>query len=391
MVNLGVSVYPDLSSLEEIEAYLKLASQYGFTRVFSSMFSVEDTNENIIAYFKKFIDIAHRYGIQVSLDVNPMFLEKLGVTPDDISLFHEIGCDIIRMDMSYGLEGDLKLLKNPYGILIEFNASVGLDIATLIENGVDKERILTCHNFYPQRYTAVKWKDFLNINQHISQYGVRIAAFISSHAPNTHGVWDAKYGLPTVEIHRDMPIDLQLRHMMATKQVTDILIGNAYATEEEFKAIRQVLDVPPITIDNNPILKMITKTKPDFGKSQIVLKADLDEGITDLEKEILMTYTPHFDIGDSSEWIIRSRFPRMKYSKDGVPFRPSTKDHFTKGDILIVNNNYQHYAGEVQIALMDMENDGQRNLVGHLDENEQRLLDLITSDDIMVFKDKNAN
>ena len=32
MVQLGVSVYPDLSPIEEIEAYLKLASQYGFTR-----------------------------------------------------------------------------------------------------------------------------------------------------------------------------------------------------------------------------------------------------------------------------------------------------------------------------------------------------------------------
>ena len=40
---------------------------------------------------------------------------------------------------------------------------------------------------------------------------------------------------------------------------------------------------------------------------------------------------------------------------------------------------------------MDMENDGQRNLVGSLDENEQRLLDFITSEDIMVFVDKNSD
>ena len=166
---------------------------------------------------------------------------------------------------------------------------------------------------------------------------------------------------------------------------------NEHATEEEFKAIRKVLDTPPANFDDNPIMQMIAKMKPNFGKSQIVLKVDLDEGITDLEKEILMTYSPHFDIGDSSEWIIRSRFPRTKYSKDGVPVRPCAKDHFTKGDILIVNNNYQHYSGEVQIALMDMENDGQRNLVGSLDENEQRLLDFITSEDIMVFVDKNSD
>lgn len=391
MLNLGVSVYPDLSSLEEIEAYLKLASKYGFTRVFSSMFSVEDTNENIIRYFKQFIEIAHRYGIQVSLDVNPMFLEKLGVTPDNLSLFHEIGCDIIRMDMSYGLEGDLKLLNNPYGILIEFNASFGLDLEGMLKNGADRSRILTCHNFYPQRYTGVKWKDFNQINDYLASFNVRIGAFISSHAPNTHGVWDARYGLPTVEIHRDMPIDLQLRHMLATKKITDVLIGNAYASEEEFKAIRKVLDIPPLNIEDNPILTPLMRMNPNFGNSQIVLKADLDEDISDLEKEILFNYAPHFDIGDSSEWIIRSRFPRTVYSKIGVPVRPCSKDHFSRGDILIVNNNYRHYAGEVQIALMDMDNDGQRNLVGHLDENEQKLLELISNQDIFVFVDQKEN
>lgn len=388
MVNLGVSVYPDIASLEEIEDYLKLASKYGVTRVFSSMFSVDDTNENIIAYFKKFISISHQYGIQVSLDVNPMFLKKLGVTPDDISLFHEIGCDILRMDMSYGLEGDLQLLKNPYGILIEFNASVGLNIDELLANGVEKDRLLTCHNFYPQRYTALKWNDFIKTNEHIAKYGVRIGAFISSHAPHSHGVWDAKYGLPTCEIHRDMPIDLQLRHILATKNVTDILIGNAFATEDEFKAIYNVINHSNDHIQDSEIVQMIKQIQPHFGKSNIVFKVDLDDGITDLEKEILLTYSPHFDIGDSSEWMIRSRFSRMKYAKDGVPVRSCSKPYFTKGDILIVNNNYQHYAGEVQIALMDMENDGQRNLVGTLDKDEQRLLECISSQDIMIFVDK---
>jgi len=38
-MKLGVSVYPDLSPLEDIRSYLEQASSCGFTRVFSSMFS----------------------------------------------------------------------------------------------------------------------------------------------------------------------------------------------------------------------------------------------------------------------------------------------------------------------------------------------------------------
>lgn len=389
MINLGVSVYPDISSIERIEEYLKLASKYGFTRVFSSMFSVKDTKENIITYFKKFIEIAHKYGMKVSLDVNPDFMEKLGVKPNDLSLFHEIGCDILRMDLSYGWEYDKQLIENPYGILIELNASMGLDIQEYIKHGVDTRKILTCHNFYPQRYTGVKWKDFTEINDSISKYNVRVGAFISSHAENTHGVWDAKYGLPTVEIHRDMPIDLQLRHMLATKKVTDVLIGNAYASEEEFKEIQRVLSIEAKE-NNSEFVESIKKVIADFGASQIVLKVDFEDAVTDVEKEIVLDFYPHVDLGDSSEWMIRSRLPRDTYSKIGVPARKSNKKYFTKGDIVIVNDTYAHYAGEVQIVLMDMENDGQRNLIGHLDENEQRLLEFITNKDVIVFLDKNS-
>ena len=122
---IGISVYPDLRPLDEIRDYLKLAAKYGCTRVFSSMFSVEGTNEEIINYFRDFIKAAHEVGMKVSLDVNPNFMTKIGADYDDISLFHDIGCDIIRMDMSYGKEKDLVLCNNPYGIQIQLKAKYG--------------------------------------------------------------------------------------------------------------------------------------------------------------------------------------------------------------------------------------------------------------------------
>ena len=59
MTTLGVSVYPDIRPLDEIAEYLRLASRYGFTRVFTSMFSVEGTNEEVLAYFRDLDAIAH--------------------------------------------------------------------------------------------------------------------------------------------------------------------------------------------------------------------------------------------------------------------------------------------------------------------------------------------
>ena len=39
-VMLGVSLYPEQETLEEIDVYLKIASSYGFKKVFTSMFYV---------------------------------------------------------------------------------------------------------------------------------------------------------------------------------------------------------------------------------------------------------------------------------------------------------------------------------------------------------------
>ena len=52
MLELGVSLYPEQETKEEIESYLKLASQNGFTKVFTSLFSIDGTNEEIFNFLR---------------------------------------------------------------------------------------------------------------------------------------------------------------------------------------------------------------------------------------------------------------------------------------------------------------------------------------------------
>ena len=386
MITLGVSVYPDLRPIEEIEEYLHLASKYGFTRVFSSMFSVEGTAEEVLAYFKKLDTIAHECGMKVSLDVNPECLDKIGVTPDDIHVMNDIGCDIIRMDGSYGDEGDIKIINNPYGIMIEFNASLPIEIIqNLVNKGANKERMLTCHNFYPQRLTGVKWNRYLATNKVIRENGMRIGAFIASHNKPTHGVWDSQDGLPTVEMIRDLPVDLEARLLIAGG-ATDVFFGNAYASEEELKAVSQIVKglgsvddslkgefkgyMPDEMIDNIDIKK---------------IKVKLDKDITPLEKEDLLTYVPLIDMGDSSEWIWRCRGPRVKYKNCDFPPRKVDKEYFEVGDVVTINDNYRHYHGEIQVCLIPFKNDGQRNLLGHINEQEMKIFDCVKDGDMLIF------
>ena len=267
---LGISVYPDLRPLEEIEEYFELAGRYGVSRVFSSMFSVQGTKEEVLEYFRKLIVAAHKNSLKVSLDVNPMCFEKMGAKPDDLSVFHGIGVDILRMDLSYGAAEDAKLVRNPYGITIEFNNSPKI-VKGLLEQGVAAKDFYVCHNFYPQRYTAMKWEKFIekNIELKACAKDLRIGAFISSTAPDTHGVWDAVCGLPTVERLRLLPIDLQARILLATGNVDDILIGNAYASEEEFQKLQEVLaDHEKSDQEMGPDIKIISGSRSDqHGKT----------------------------------------------------------------------------------------------------------------------------
>lgn len=52
-IRLGISLYPEQESRQEIEDYLKMASEYGFEKVFTSLFSVEGSREELVAYFKE--------------------------------------------------------------------------------------------------------------------------------------------------------------------------------------------------------------------------------------------------------------------------------------------------------------------------------------------------
>ena len=123
MITLGVSVYPDIRPLDEIADYLRRAAGFGYKRIFTSMFSVEGTPEEVLAYFRDLDAVAHEVGMEVALDVNPECLARLGATPQDLSVFAEIGADILRMDGAYGEDDNYDMLCNPHGIKIEYNAS----------------------------------------------------------------------------------------------------------------------------------------------------------------------------------------------------------------------------------------------------------------------------
>ena len=391
MATLGVSVFPDLRPMEEIERYLSIAAEHGFTRVFTSMFSMEGAPAEVLDCFARFNAAAHAYGMRVSLDINPWCMDRLGATPQDLKVFAGIDADILRMDGAYGEEDNLAMLSNPYGMQIEYNASAmdPASIERLGARGADLDRILACHNFYPQRYTGFSWEKFVATNERLKSLGIRIGAFIASHAPGTHGVWDATCGLPTVECLRDVPADLAA-HVLVAAGTTDVFFGNAYASVAELEAVRDALE-PVVPHYVSKAHEHSVQEMPAFLGHEIALdvqkkvRVEPVYDLSDVERTILFDYFPHLDMGDSSEWIWRSRGARTFFQDQAIVPRRYALPQFGRGDVVMVNDNYKHYAGEVQVVLAPITNDGTRNLVGRIDTEEMKMFDVIRDEDVVVF------
>ncbi|MCD7950262.1 MAG: MupG family TIM beta-alpha barrel fold protein [Erysipelotrichaceae bacterium] len=374
MHKLGISVYPDKSDINEVYAYMEKAASLGFTRIFTCFLSVPDDEREtyLKTTFKDFMKKAHELGFEVAADTNPEVFKLIGASPDNLKPFADLGLDIIRLDGNFGTQGDIAVTRNPYNIKIEFNASMDAGVELLINNGGNKDQIIMCHNFFPERYTGLDFDLFQEFNAYWKELNLHTAAFVSSNNEHTIGPWQVFCGLPTVEIMRGLPIDLQARYLLATGDVDDILVGNYPATDEELEALSKV------------------------NLQAIEFRVDEAEGITDNERAIMYEFAPHWDRYDHSSFMLRSSFARVWFksqksvqdptvssnvsyqvTSQSIPYRDPGKPVFTKGDVLVVNDNLAHYRGELEIVLTEIPNDGERNLVATVKPEEIMLLDFI--------------
>lgn len=352
MARLGISLYPEHSTVEKDKAYITLAAKYGFKRIFTCLLSVENkTKEQILEEFREIIDHAHSYGMEVVLDVAPFVFNNLGVSYDDLSFFKEMHADGIRLDEGFDSLKEALMSYNPQNLKIEINASLGTKyLDNIMSHYPNLDNIITCHNFYPQRYSGISYEHFEKCSKAIKDLNVKVAAFVSSQNDNTYGPWPVNEGLCTMEMHRDLPIDVQARHLFATRLVDDVIIANAYASEEELEALSRV----------------------EPGK--LTFKVEFEAPLQETEAKILYEH-PHFVRGDMSEYMARSTQPRVTFAKESVP--PKNTRDLKRGDVVIVNDNYARYKGELHIVLKDMPNDGRKNVIGHIPANEAMLLDYI--------------
>lgn len=346
---LGISLYPNHSQFETDLKYIKSAKTYGFDRIFMSMLEISDGKSNTVNRFNKIIKETKKLDYEVILDIAPDVLELLGASYDDLSIFKNIGADGLRLDAGFDGKKEAMITFNTYDLIIELNMSNNVAyLDNIMTHQPNTPFLYGCHNFYPQEGTGLPLEFFEECSKRFKKYGLKTAAFVSSQFGEV-GPWDINDGLPTLEMHRDLPIDVQAKHLFATGYIDDVIIGNGYATEEELKNLGKL------------------------NRYQIEFTVEFDTEINPIEKEIILD-NQHFRRGDITSRMVRSTEVRKKYTDKNEPH--TNQLTFKKGDVVIGNSNFGKYENELQIVLEE-HTDSRKNLVGRIIDEEIILLDYI--------------
>ncbi len=347
-MGLGVSVYPERVDVDAIVQYLGRAGTLGYSRVFSCLLSAEGGRAHVVERFSPVARAAHEASMALTLDVSPVVFERLGISPDDLSFFCDLGANAIRLDEAFTPREVAALTHNPYGLAVELNASTADGtVAAVCACEPDRSRLSACHNFYPQRYTGLSASFMEQESRAAKELGLGVAAFVSSGQPDACGPWPLKEGLPTVEAHRNAPIDLQARHLFATGVVDDVLVSNCFASDDE---LRSLAALDPATVALGVV--------PAKGAEAPLFNALLGSSLRVR--------------GDSSPYLLRDSDQRARLAPLGIA--PHNTWGLVPGDVAVVNDRGGRYAGELQVVLKAMDNDGTKNVVANVVEEERFLL-----------------
>ncbi|MGX6977857.1 DUF871 domain-containing protein [Vagococcus elongatus] len=351
MGKLGISIYPEKSTFEKDKAYLDLAHEYGFKRVFTSLLQIKDDKEKVLSEFKAVVDYANSLGFEVMVDINPALFDQLGVSYNDLSFFHELGADGIRLDIGMTGQEEARMTRNPYNLKIEINMSSGTSyVDNIMSFSPNQKNLLGSHNFYPHRYSGLDYDHFVFCSEKFRKHNLNTMAFVNSREAD-FGPWPTQDGLCTLEEHRTLEISTQVKHLMLTGLIDDITIGNAYASEEELNAMSKAFFA-------------------DYPSIKVVPHKDITEA-----ERVCLFDNLHSYRGDRSAYMLRSTMTRIYYKDKDFP--PHHTVDMTRGDVLIDNEGYGQYKGETQIALKEMKNDGRVNVVGRISDSEMFLLDFL--------------
>ncbi|MFV0395427.1 MAG: MupG family TIM beta-alpha barrel fold protein [Coprobacillaceae bacterium] len=374
---IGISIYPDFYRQEDCKRKLDYAKELGYTRVFTSIqlgdLGFENAGIGITDGFKFLFNYAVEIGMICHVDTNDIMLKYIGASPSNLKPLKDLNIPILRLDGGFNDDEVVEMTNNPYGIIIEENASNYTILKKRLKKVKDFGNIkqyYACHNFFPRNDTGLSLEFALNAAKMYKDEGCKVGVFIGS-LYSQNDLNAVGQSVPTIEEHRYKPADIQAMELFATGMFDYIIFGDSNPREDELVAVSKVI-VP--TIDrlnpqqieemNADELEMLSKL---YCIDLPVYFENIDKKTIDLLEEIV-----HINRFDLAQKVIRSTITRGMILMDTYQ-----TIYRSKYAITIDNINSNRYGGELQIMLADLPSAKYANVIGYVKPYAYDLCEMI--------------
>lgn len=340
---LGISVYFQDLDLD----YLKQAASLGAKYVFTSLHIPEEDYSTLPEKMPLFLDACNRFGLSIVPDVSPVTFEKLGIEKNDYAKLKEMGFTALRLDYGFDDYEVIKTLLQDFDLMLNASVVDEVYLQGAKAAGIDLNRIVLTHNFYPHNQTGLGFDYFMKKNEAFHAYDMRIQAFVCGDSLKRFPLYE---GLPTVEKHRTMHPYVAAVELMSVCGVDDIMIGDSKAKIETLEYIKAYMD---------------DKT--------MIIKAHFEPGYESFYEGV---YASRKDL---SEHVVRITTPRVaNVEVYHNTIRP-------RGSITMDNHLFGRYGGEVQLLKKDFDIDARVNVIGYIHPEFIDLLDYVDRDTKIKF------
>ena len=334
-MNNGISIYFGLdNSLEENIELVQAAKEAGLKRIFTSLQIPETDLLRMRMEMDVLLDLTNKLKMEVIADVNAGLLR-------DSRDFATAGIQRMRLDDGYSFS-EIASFSRRFPVSLNASTLDGLALGKLAKYGMNFENAEAIFNFYPHPFTGQSGELIYERTQLLKASGLRVSAFVPSQNRKRGPL---HLGLPTIEQARKLSVS-QAALQLASLGVDGVFIGDSLPSKEELEALAKV-------------------EKPEV----IEIPCEFFTSSLDVRGQIF-TVRP-----DISPYVVRSIEARKIFAENNLP--KSLPSSIKRGSILMDNELYGRYKGELSLAKLDLPEDEKVNVIGKIREDSLYLLDCL--------------
>ena len=396
-MKLGISLYPGLDAdREKSLLLLQKAAALGYSRVFSSLHIPESNAASLREDALYLFACAESLGLDVIADISPLTLKILDIPELTPARLKQLHITTARFDYGIGTE-TIAAFSREMNVQLNASTARSVELHALLKAEADFSRIDGQHNFYPRPHTGLSSETVQRQNALLHRHDIPAGVFAASQTGRRGPLYA---GLPTMESLRGIaPCDAA--PILTAIGCDSLIIGDSNPTLAELEALAD-----PETLakaDARYSRKALPPKKEWQPDAPLPLHIHVLSEAPFIRSLLSRSYTNR---PDPAADVIRATESRDT-AKDItiVPERNENKliiempkeyaavfagpQHLANGKkssllpvgtVLLDNNSYGRYKGELQILTAPQPMDPRSNVIAQVKKEDVPLLSLISAE-----------